>query len=92
MSKQPFSMPLLWGCMSWLLVRHGFSAFELTRQDRPYIVDTGEDKKELSIDLGAKAFIDFKLTKDLVKDIKHITGGDGAHAAVITAANVRPDS
>ncbi|KAF8484336.1 GroES-like protein [Gautieria morchelliformis] len=54
---------------------------------RVLAIDTGEKKKKLSLDLGAESFIDFGLTKDLVKDIKHSTGGAGAHAAVITAAN-----
>lgn len=46
----------------------------------------------MSMDLGANDFIDFRLTKDLVKDIKDTTGGEGVNAAVITAANVGSNS
>jgi alcohol dehydrogenase, propanol-preferring len=51
--------------------------------------DSGADKKKLCSDLGADKWIDFKETKDLVKDIKDVTGGKGAHAAVVTTASVR---
>ena len=49
-------------------------------------LDTGDDKKKLTLSLGAEAWIDFKETQDLVGDIKRITGGLGAHSAVVTAA------
>ncbi|KAF8524368.1 mannitol dehydrogenase [Hysterangium stoloniferum] len=48
--------------------------------------DTSEKKKS-SLELGAEYFMDFKTTKDLVKDVKDATDGEGAHAAVITAAS-----
>ena len=38
--------------------------------------------------LGAEKWIDFRETKDLVKDIKEATDGLGPHAAIVTAANV----
>ena len=50
-------------------------------------LDSGEDKKELVLSLGAEAWIDFKETQDLVGDIKRITGGLGAHSAVVTTAS-----
>ncbi len=37
--------------------------------------------------LGAEKWVDFKETKDLVKDIVDATDGYGDHAAVVTAAN-----
>lgn len=37
--------------------------------------------------LGAEKWVDFRETKDLVKDIVEATDGYGAHAAVVTAAN-----
>ena len=49
--------------------------------------DSGEDKKQLVLSLGAEAWIDFKETQDLVADIKRITGGLGAHSAVVTTAS-----
>ena len=39
--------------------------------------------------LGAEKWIDFRETKDLVADIKAATGGEGPHAAVITALSLR---
>lgn len=49
--------------------------------------DSGDDKKNLVLSLGAEAWIDFKETQDLVGDIKRITGGLGAHSAVVTTAS-----
>ena len=51
-------------------------------------LDTGEEKKQLVLSLGAEKWIDFKQTKDLVKDVKDATGGAGPHAAVVAAAHV----
>ncbi|KAJ8502248.1 hypothetical protein ONZ51_g71 [Trametes cubensis] len=53
---------------------------------RVVAVDTGAEKKELCMKLGAEKWVDFKETKDLVKDIVEATDGLGAHAAVVTAA------
>ena len=52
------------------------------------LTDTGAEKKELCKRLGAEKWIDFRETKDLVKEIKDATGGTGAHAALISAASV----
>lgn len=54
---------------------------------RVIAIDSGEEKKKLCEALGADAWIDFKETKDVVQDVKTITGGEGAHAAVVTAAS-----
>ncbi|KAI0806856.1 GroES-like protein [Fomes fomentarius] len=54
---------------------------------RVVAVDTGAEKKALCLRLGAEKWIDFRETKDLVKDIIEATDGYGAHAAVVTAAN-----
>ncbi|KAJ7651116.1 hypothetical protein FB45DRAFT_1050917 [Roridomyces roridus] len=50
-------------------------------------VDSGADKKKLCLELGADKWIDFKETQDIVEEIKALTGGFGAHAAVVTTAN-----
>ncbi|KIY47364.1 GroES-like protein [Fistulina hepatica ATCC 64428] len=50
-------------------------------------IDTGEDKRKLCKDLGADVWIDFKETKDIVKAIRDVTGGEGAHSAVVTTAS-----
>lgn len=53
---------------------------------RVVAVDTGAEKQELVTRLGAEKWVDFRETKDLVKDIIAATDGLGAHAAVVTAA------
>ncbi|KAJ7503467.1 hypothetical protein B0H11DRAFT_1711333, partial [Mycena galericulata] len=50
-------------------------------------VDTGADKKKLCLELGADKWVDFKESKDIVKEIQAITDGFGAHSAVVTAAS-----
>jgi propanol-preferring alcohol dehydrogenase len=50
--------------------------------------DTGAEKKELCLSLGAEKWIDFRETKDLVKEIRNVTGGEGPHAALVSAASV----
>lgn len=54
-----------------------------------YWVDCGEEKRELCLSLGADHWIDFKTCKDITAEIKRLTGGKGAHAAVVTTASVR---
>ncbi|GJE85047.1 GroES-like protein [Phanerochaete sordida] len=53
---------------------------------RVLAVDTGAQKKELVMKLGAEAWVDFRETKDLVSDIRRATGGDGSQTAVMTTA------
>ncbi|THV02641.1 GroES-like protein [Dendrothele bispora CBS 962.96] len=54
---------------------------------RVIAIDTGAEKKELCLKLGAEKWIDFKESKDIVKDVLDITGGVGAHSAVVTSAS-----
>ncbi|TCD70709.1 alcohol dehydrogenase [Steccherinum ochraceum] len=54
---------------------------------RVLAIDTGSEKRDLVMKLGAEKWIDFKETKNLVEDIKAATDGFGPHAAVVTAAN-----
>lgn len=53
---------------------------------RVIAIDTGAEKHKLVMSLGAEKWIDFKESKDIVKDIKDATGGLGAHAALVTAS------
>ena len=50
-------------------------------------LDTGAEKRDLVLGLGAEKWIDFRETKDLVKDIREATGGAGPHTTVITATS-----
>jgi len=54
---------------------------------RVLAIDSGPEKKKLCLDLGAEKWIDFKETKDLVKDVTDICDGVGAHCAIVTTAN-----
>jgi len=53
---------------------------------RVLAIDTGKEKHDLCMKLGAEKWIDFKTSKDLTKDIIAATDGQGPHAAVVTAA------
>ncbi|KAF9031520.1 GroES-like protein [Hymenopellis radicata] len=54
---------------------------------RVIAIDSGEEKKQLCLKLGAEVWIDFKESKDIVGDVKAATGGLGAHSAVVTTAS-----
>lgn len=52
---------------------------------RPIVVDGGENKRTLSLRLGAEAFVDFREVKDVAGKIKEISDGVGAHGVIVTA-------
>ncbi|RSM15070.1 hypothetical protein CDV31_005150 [Fusarium ambrosium] len=52
---------------------------------RPIVIDTGEDKRKLCLELGAEAFIDFKQVSDVAKEVIAIADGVGAHGVFVTA-------
>lgn len=52
---------------------------------RPIVVDTGDSKRELSLKMGAEAFIDFKETDDPVKAVIEAADGVGVHGVFVTA-------
>ncbi|KAL2009907.1 hypothetical protein VTN00DRAFT_5714 [Thermoascus crustaceus] len=52
---------------------------------RPVAVDTGADKRDLCIRMGAEAFVDFKECSDVVREVIYITDGEGAHGVFVTA-------
>lgn len=53
---------------------------------RVVAIDTGAEKKNLCMTLGAEKWIDFKETQDIVGAIKETCDGQGAHCAVVTTA------
>lgn len=53
---------------------------------RVVAIDTGEEKRLLSLSLGAEAWIDFRESTDLVADVIAATGG-GAHAAIVASGS-----
>ncbi|KAL0580860.1 alcohol dehydrogenase [Marasmius crinis-equi] len=54
---------------------------------RVIAIDTGNEKRDLCLKLGAERFVDFKETKSIVEDVKAIADGEGAHSAVVTSAS-----
>ncbi|VUC33526.1 unnamed protein product [Clonostachys rosea] len=53
---------------------------------RVIAVDTGERKRQLCLDLGADAFIDFATTEDTVGEVKKLTK-HGAHGVLVIASS-----
>ncbi|KAF2092478.1 alcohol dehydrogenase [Rhizodiscina lignyota] len=52
---------------------------------RPVVVDSGDDKRKLSMDMGAEAFVDYKQAEDVAKEVVRVCDGVGAHAVFVTA-------
>jgi propanol-preferring alcohol dehydrogenase len=52
-----------------------------------WLPDSGDEKEELVMRLGAEKWIDFKKSKNIVEDVRAATDGLGAHAAVVTASH-----
>jgi propanol-preferring alcohol dehydrogenase len=76
-------LPGAGGGLGHLAVQYAVLAFGL----RVVAIDTGAEKRDLCLKLGAEKWIDFRETKDIVKDIKDATGGEGPHAALVSAAS-----
>ncbi|KAF2276816.1 uncharacterized protein EI97DRAFT_450104 [Westerdykella ornata] len=49
-------------------------------------VDRGEEKERLSMEMGATAFVDFA-KEDVVKTVRSLTDGEGAHAVICVAGS-----
>lgn len=52
---------------------------------RPIVVDTGDVKREKSLQLGAEAFVDYMQVKDTGEEVSKIADGVGAHGVFVTA-------
>jgi len=59
---------------------------------RPIVIDSGEAKRKLALELGAEAFIDFREHKDVAAEIVKIADGIGAHGVIVTAYQAYPDA
>ena len=53
---------------------------------RVVAIDTGSEKQELCLSLGAEKWIDYKTSTDVAADVCAATDGIGAHAVLVTAA------
>ncbi|KAB8263074.1 chaperonin 10-like protein [Aspergillus pseudonomiae] len=45
-------------------------------------VDSGEEKRKISMESGAEVFVDYR-TEDVAARIREVTGGEGAHATIV---------
>ncbi len=57
---------------------------------RPIVIDTGAQKKKLSLEMGAEEFIDFREVEDPAVEVKRVAGGVGAHGVIVTAYQAYP--
>jgi propanol-preferring alcohol dehydrogenase len=54
-------------------------------------IDNGEEKRAATAELGAKKYVDFIASKNLINDVKSATeDGLGPHAVLLLAANEKP--
>ncbi|CAG8952417.1 hypothetical protein HYFRA_00001164 [Hymenoscyphus fraxineus] len=54
-------------------------------------IDGGDEKREMTRELGAGHFVDYMTSKDLVADVKAATSdGLGPHAVILVAVNEKP--
>lgn len=52
---------------------------------RPIVIDSGSAKKNLSLEMGAEEFIDFKDVEDTAAAVSKVADGVGAHGVIVTA-------
>ncbi|KAL0947800.1 hypothetical protein HGRIS_013873 [Hohenbuehelia grisea] len=57
---------------------------------RVIAIDTGAEKKDLALKLGAEKWIDFKESTNIIQEIQSAADGVGPHAAVIAAGDGAP--
>ncbi|KAL4973544.1 glycosyl hydrolase family 76-domain-containing protein [Aspergillus desertorum] len=57
---------------------------------RPVVVDTGEAKRNLALEMGAEAFVDFKTVPDAAAAVIEVADGIGGHGVFVTAQAAYP--
>ncbi|KAL4799172.1 glycosyl hydrolase family 76-domain-containing protein [Aspergillus venezuelensis] len=57
---------------------------------RPIVVDTGNEKRNLALKMGAEAFVDFKTTAEPAGEVIRIADNVGAHGVFVTAQAAYP--
>lgn len=54
-------------------------------------IDGGDEKRKMTQELGASAFVDFMASKNVVADVKAASpDGLGPHAVILVAVNEKP--
>lgn len=59
---------------------------------RPIVIDAGAAKKDLCMQVGAEAFVDFKEAKNVTAEVIKIADGIGAHGVFVTAPSAYTDA
>ncbi|OQU99901.1 hypothetical protein CLAIMM_05473 [Cladophialophora immunda] len=59
---------------------------------RPIVIDSGTEKRDLSLEMGAEAFVDFRTSLDVVAEVIRIADDIGPHAVFVTAPQAYPTS
>jgi propanol-preferring alcohol dehydrogenase len=59
---------------------------------RAIAIDTGDDKRDLCIKLGAEAFVDFKKVANVAEEVIKVADGIGAHGVFVTAPQAYKDA
>ena len=59
---------------------------------RPIVIDSGDAKRKLSLNMGAEEFIDFKDAKDVAAEVVRVADGVGAHGVLVTAYQSYPST
>jgi len=59
---------------------------------RPIVIDSGESKKTLCLEMGAEEFVDFREHQDVAARVKEVADGIGAHGVLVTAYQAYKDS
>ncbi|KAI6043949.1 hypothetical protein EDC04DRAFT_2944250 [Pisolithus marmoratus] len=71
---------------NWVVVPGAAVQYAVAMGMRVVAIDTGAEKKDMCLGLGAEKWIDFKETQDIVGAIKEACDGQGAHCTVVTTA------
>jgi len=95
--EQANLLPGSWACFPGGGGGVGIQGIQLAKAFglRPVAVDTGADKRDLCMRLGAEAFVDFKECSsgdDVVRKVIDITDGVGAHGVFVTAPAAYKDA
>lgn len=52
---------------------------------RPVVVDSGSDKRNVALQAGAEAFVDYEKVDNVAKEVIRVCDEVGAHAVFVTA-------
>ena len=59
---------------------------------RPIVIDGGEAKRKLALEMGAEHFIDFRESNNVAAAVKEAADGIGAHGVIVTAHQAYQDA